>query len=262
MITSIMALTAGKLSVKITDMQTPIIIPFAPNNFGKTCLLHRIVHYLRSNGFLLKLDMLFLPPHVIQYSNVCVEYMDALCTNCSPCATAIPVLGKIMYNSKTIVQFIDFPGNFLYDTFNPRKPSALKEILALSNKKIWLFLLDLDGLNGQFERTNYSERIREVAAHISSNDKIIIVINKIDMYSTSLKSKEDLIQAIYHQYPTVLNCFKNQNPITKLWRPFNCDIIPFTAGLFCRTYDNKEVFQPGLDTYPKQLWKSVSKSFR
>ena len=73
-----------------------------------------------------------------------------------------------------------------------------------------------------------------------------------------MKSKEDLIQAIYRQYPTVLNCFKNQNPVTKLWRSFNCDIIPFTVGLFCRTCDNKEMFQPGLDTYPKQLWEAIS----
>lgn len=45
MITSMMALTAGELSVKITDVQTPIIIPFAPRYFGKTCLLHRLIHY-------------------------------------------------------------------------------------------------------------------------------------------------------------------------------------------------------------------------
>ena len=44
-----MALTAGELSVKITDVQTPIIIPFAPRYFGKTCLLHRLIHYIRNN---------------------------------------------------------------------------------------------------------------------------------------------------------------------------------------------------------------------
>ena len=114
----------------------------------------------------------------------------------------------------------------------------------------------------QDERANYSEKIRSVATHITPNDKIIIVVNKIDMCSASLKSKEDLVQAIYRQYPTVLNCFKNQNPVTKLWRSFNCDIIPFTAGLFCRTCDNKEMFQPGLDTYPKQLWKAIFKNLR
>lgn len=63
----------------------------------------------------------------------------------------------------------------------------------------------------QDERANYSEKkIRSVATHITPNDKIIIVVNKIDMCSASLKSKEDLVQAIYHQHPTVLNCFKNK----------------------------------------------------
>lgn len=243
MITSLMALTHGEISLEEFYKHAPIIIPFAPVHFGKTCLLYRLIYYLQNKG----------------YSVKCEEYMRSIYSLCSPCSTAIPIQGKILWQGHIMAQFIDFPGAFLYDSYSPRKPSALKEVLASSNKKIWLFLLDLDVLNGEFERVSYSERISEVAAHISSNDKIIIVVNKTDVYSTSLKSKEDLIQAIYRQYPTVLNCFKNQNPVTKLWRYFNCDIIPFTVGLFCRTCDNKEMFQPGLDTYPKQLWEAISK---
>lgn len=253
MITSLMDLTHGEISIKKFDKQAPIIIPFAPVYFGKTCLLQRLICYLQNKGYSVNFDACSMTQHI------CDEYMRSIYSRCSPCSTAIPIQGKILWQGHIMAQFIDFPGAFLYDSHNPRKPSALKEVLASSNKKIWLFLLDLDVLNGEFERVSYSERISEVAGYISSNDKIIIVVNKTDIYSTSLKSKEDLIQAIYRQYPTVLNCFKNQNPVTNLWRPFNCDIIPFTAGLFCRTYDNKEVFQPGLDTYPKQLWKAISK---
>lgn len=254
MITSLMALTHGEISLKEFCKHAPIIIPFAPVHFGKTCLLYRLIYYLQNKGYSVNLDVCSMTQHI------CDEYMRSIYSCCSPNATAIPILGKILWQGSTIAHFIDFPGTFLYDTYSSHTPSALKEVLASSNKKIWLFLLDLDGVNGQFERENYSERIKEVAAHISSNDKIIIVVNKIDICSTSLRSKKDLIQTIYRQYPTVFNCFKNQNPVTKLWRPFNCDIIPFTAGLFCRTYDNKEMFQPGLDTYPKQLWKAISKS--
>lgn len=256
MITSLMALTHGEISIKKFDKQAPIIVPFAPVHFGKTCLLHRLIYYLQNKGYSVNLDVCSMTQHI------CDEYMRSIYSRCSPYSTAIPILGKVLWQGNTIAQFIDFPGDFLFDTFNPRKPSALEEILASSNKKVWLFLLDLDGLNGHFERVSYSDRIREVATHISSNDKIIIVVNKIDICSTNLKSKEELIRTIYRQYPLVLNCFKNQNLVTKLWRPFNCDILPFTSGLFCRTYDNKEVFQPGLDTYPEQLWKSVSKGLR
>lgn len=243
MITSLMDLTHGEISLEEFHKHAPIIIPFAPVHFGKTCLLYRLIYYLQNKG----------------YSVKCEEYMRSIYSGCSPCATAIPIQGKILWQGHIMAQFIDFPGDFLYDLYSPRKPSALKEVLASSNKKIWLFLLDLDVLNGEFDRVSYSERISEVAAHISSNDKIIIVVNKTDIYSTGLKSKEDLIQAIYRQYPTVLNCFKNQNPVTKLWRSFNCDIIPFTAGFFCRTSNNREMFQRGLDIYPKQLWKAISK---
>ena len=147
----------------------------------------------------------------------------------------------------------------MYNIDYPNTPSALEEIIESPNKKIWFFKLELDGVGGQIERDNYSERIMEVAAHISPNDKIIIVVNKIDMCSLDLKSKKDIVRALYLQYPAVLNCIKNRNPVTKLWKPFNCDIVPFSAGDFCRTYDNKEMFQPGLDIYPKQLWKTISK---
>lgn len=260
MITSLMALTAGELSVKIIDVQTPIIIPFAPRYFGKTCLLHRLIHYIRNNGYVVNLDVFFLPPHIAHNSNIMAEYTNSLCSPYSPCATYFPIFGSFFSSlGKRIVQFMDFPGDFLYNINHPKTPSALKEIIESPNKKIWLFVLELDGLGGQIERDNYSARIMEVAAHISPNDKIIIVVNKIDMCSMDFKSKEGIVQALYLQYPAVLNCFKNQNPVTKLWRPFNCDIVSFSAGDFCRTCDNKEIFQPGLDIYPKQLWKAICK---
>ena len=260
MITSLMALTAGELSVKITDVQTPIIIPFAPSYFGKTCLLHRLIRYIRNKGYVVNLDAFFLPPHIALNLDIMAEYTNSLCYTYSPCATEIPIFGSFYsFHCKRIVQFIDFPGDFLYNTNHPNTPSALKEIIASPNKKIWLFMLELDGFGGQIERDNYSERIMEVAAHISQKDKIIIVVNKIHMCSMDLKSMKDILQALNLQYPAVLNCFKNQNPVTKLWKPFNCDIVPFSAGDFCRTCDNKEIFQPGLDIFPKQLWKAICK---
>lgn len=245
MITSLMALTHGEISLKEFYKHAPIIIPFAPVHFGKTCLLYRLIYYFQNKG----------------YSVKCEEYMRSIYSPCSPCSTAIPIQGKILWQGHIMAQFVDFPGEFLYNTNHPKTPSALNEIIESPNKKIWLFMLELNGLGGQIERDNYSERIMEVAAHISPNDKIIIVVNKIDMCSMDLKSKDSIVQALYLQYPAVLNCFKNQNPVTKLWRPFNCDIVSFSAGDFCRTCDNKEMFRPGLDTYPKQLWKAIFRGF-
>lgn len=209
---------------------------------------------------MVNLDVFFLPPHIAHNSDIMAEYTNSLCSTYSPCATSIPIFGSFFSSlGKRIVQFMDFPGDFLYNINHPKTPSALKEIIESPNKKIWLFVLELDGLGGQIERDNYSARIMEVAAHISQKDKIIIVVNKIDMCSMDLKSMKDIVQALNLQYPAVLNFFKNQNPVTKLWKPFNCDIVPFSAGDFCRTCDNKEIFQPGLDIYPKQLWKAICK---
>ena len=51
MITGIMNFTEGRLGVSIIDKRTPIIVPFAPRYLGKTCLLHRLIHYIRDNGY-------------------------------------------------------------------------------------------------------------------------------------------------------------------------------------------------------------------
>ena len=256
MITGIMNFTEGRLGVSIIDKRTPIIVPFAPRYLGKTCLLHRLIRYIRNNGYFVQLDKHVLFSHFNHSIDFFDKYTKYLCSEYSPCSTVIPIFGRVFFNGETKVQFVDFPGEFLYNTNHPKTPSALKEIIESPNKKIWLFMLELNGLEGQIERDNYSERIMEVAAHISPNDKIIIVVNKIDMCSMDLKS---IVQALYLQYPAVLNCFKNQNPVTKLWKPFNCDIVSFSAGDFGRTCDNKEMFRPGLDTYPKQLWKAICK---
>lgn len=44
---SIMDSIAGGLSV----IKAPIIIPFAPRYSGKTCLLYRLIYFIRNYGF-------------------------------------------------------------------------------------------------------------------------------------------------------------------------------------------------------------------
>lgn len=51
----------------------------------------------------------------------------------------------MFFNGETKVQFVDFPGEFLYNTNHPKTSSALKEIIESPNKKIWLFMLELMG---------------------------------------------------------------------------------------------------------------------
>lgn len=56
MITSLMDLTHGEISIKKFNKQAPIIIPFAPVYFGKTCLLQRLICYLQNKGYSVNLD--------------------------------------------------------------------------------------------------------------------------------------------------------------------------------------------------------------
>lgn len=117
MITSLMALTAGELSVKITDVQTPIIIPFAPRYFGKTCLLHRLIHYIRNN-YVVNLDVFFLPPHIAHNSDIMAEYTNSLCSTYSPCATSIPIFGSFF--SSLGKRYDKIEGKMISDTQNSK----------------------------------------------------------------------------------------------------------------------------------------------
>ena len=74
MIKSIMALTAEQLGVSIIDKRTPIIVPFAPRYLGKTCLLHRLIHYFRNKGYFVQLDKTALCQHFDHSIDILDEY--------------------------------------------------------------------------------------------------------------------------------------------------------------------------------------------
>lgn len=58
---SIMDSIAGGLSV----IKAPIIIPFAPRYSGKTCLLYRLIYFIRNYGFQVELATWFVSSHSI-----------------------------------------------------------------------------------------------------------------------------------------------------------------------------------------------------
>ena len=93
---------------------------------------------------------------------------------------------------------------------------------------------------------------------------------KIDKTNfTKKKGQINIVQArkeISNLYPGIFEMFKNQNPITKLWKDYLCGFVPFQTGTYTITTkkDNKGNsiwnYQEGADNYPQMLWNEIQKS--
>ena len=70
---------------------------------------------------------------------------------------------------------------------------------------------------------------------------------------------------ISNLYPGIFEMFKNQNPITKLWKNYNCGFVPFQTGTYTPTTkkDSKGNtvwnYQEGADDFPQMLWNNIQK---
>lgn len=63
-------------------------------------------------------------------------------------------------------------------------------------------------------------------------------------------------------YPDIFAHFKNNNPITSLWRPYNFDFVPFQTGTYTKPASGSLVYIQASDRYPQMLWESLLKHIR
>lgn len=63
-------------------------------------------------------------------------------------------------------------------------------------------------------------------------------------------------------YPNIFAEFRNMNPISKLWKSYNCDFLPFQTGTYTKASDGEQTFTPSSDIYPRQLWELIYKHVR
>jgi hypothetical protein len=63
-------------------------------------------------------------------------------------------------------------------------------------------------------------------------------------------------------YPNLFSTFKNNNPITKIWKQYNCDFVPFQTGSYPKAIDGSVMFRKGSDDYPKMLWETIMRLIR
>lgn len=265
----------NQIRVTIADGRAPLVILFGPPACGKTMTLVRLARYLNKKGYKISPIKTFRPSNDKNYVEICKPENFSRIINSPDAANSTAnisfMLVEIIKDGKRLCQILESPGEYL---FNPNKPSDpfpsyVNTIIHSNNRKLWAIMVEPDWRNVE-DRCNYVARINELSTQMDVKDKTLFIFNKIDKTNFVRKAgRVNIPQArfeISNLYPGIFEMFKNQNPITKLWKDYLCGFIPFQTGTYTSTtkMDSKGNvvwnYQEGKDDYPQMLWNEIQKS--
>ena len=254
------------ISVTVSDHSTPVVVLYGPPSCGKTMTLVRMARYLASQGYTVVPEKTFRPSSDKNYKQLCDNFGEMINSNSAAASTnnISFMLVKVLMEGKPICQFLEAPGEhyFLPDDPNRPYPAYMNAIFNSDNKKIWAIMIEPDWSDYE-PRANYSARIRQLKSHhLSSKDKVVFVYNKIDLTAffkdaDKVKIKE-AIKNVGNLYPNIFVPFKNENPITKFFKEYNCEFVPFMTGNYNKTEKGVK-YTEGRSIYAKKLWQVILK---
>ena len=237
--------------------------------------LVRLARYLNKQGYKISPIKTFRPSDDQNYVEICKSENFSRIINSPDAANSTAnisfMLVEVIKDGKRLCQILESPGEFLFNPNKPTEPfpSYLYSIIHSNNRKLWAIMVEPDWRNVE-DRINYVSRINELSTMMDVKDKTLFIFNKIDKTNfTRKKGQINIPQAkfeISNLYPGIFENFKNQNPITKLWKDYLCGFVPFQTGTYTKTtkQDSKGNtvwnYQEGADDYPQMLWNEIKKS--
>lgn len=263
----------NRISVTVADSKTPLVILFGPPACGKTMTLIRLSRYLKRNGYTVVPEASFRPNYDKNYNEMCTHFDEMINSNDAAESTKRInfMLVKVMKNGSPICQILEGPGEYYFNPENPIAPfpSYVHSIIASDNRKLWAIMVEPSNTNRRMDSTarqNYVDKVSRLKTQIDRRDKITFVYNKIDetpyIVSPGIVRYKLALQDIENHYPGLLGLFKNENPITRFWQPYNFGLIAFQTGSFTDTADGGKTFQEGNNVYPQKLWRYIMKRIR
>lgn len=259
----------NKINVVIADEECPLVILFGPPACGKTMTLVRLTRFLNEKGYQVSPIRNFRPAYDRNYTKMC-DGFNTMISNDDAASSTDKIqfmLVQVMKGGRRLCQILEAPGELYFNPNNPTAdfPNFVKTILNRKNRKIWAIMVEPDWLDSA-DRKNYVHKIHKLKSRMRLYDKTIVVFNKIDktdyVISPGHIYVSSAIKEIENIYPGLFENFRNEHPISKLWRKYNCRFVPFQTGDYSVTADGKQTFQEGPVEYPSNLWQTITNLIR
>jgi len=254
----------NNIMITVKDRKTPIVILYGPPSCGKTMTLVRLSRYLKGNGYTIAPEKTFRPSDDSTYITMCQEFPNMINSDQAALSTGNInfMLVKIIKNSTCNCQILEAPRE-LY--FNPERPNYIDQLIDFPNRKIWIFMLE-PNWKDEKDRLNYVDRIKKLRRDIKPKDKVILLLNKVDMgddlvLQGGVIKQNAIMKEIADSYPGIFGLFLNKIPISNWFTKYNCVVLPFQTGKYKKS-DDRQIFTSGNASYPRNLWQVISKMLR
>lgn len=262
-------LDASTINVEIIDQEKPIVILFGPSMCGKTMTLVRLTRYL-SNKYTFAPDKSFKDSNDDEYNELCEHFNSAVDSDLAADGTRYIDFMLLRVNEKrgkTFCQFVESPGEFLFDPDNKNEdfPAYFDTIRGSNNRKIWIFFLE-----PTLTRSDKRAYVRKITEDIvfGKEDRFIFLVNKIDkketrhlMTSMETIDEDGLRNYVDTEFEGLTSCDKFVRHRMFLGDKELFRLVGFQTGTYKQGTDkdgNKyKTFQAGHDSHPQRLWAAI-----
>lgn len=259
------------IQVTISDQTTPIILLFGPPSSGKTMMLLRLARYLHAQGYKVAPIKDFRGSGDSYYRQLYEQFNAMVASpDAAPSTDAISfmLLGISSGEGQTICQILEAPGEHYFNPNSPADPFPryIQRILSIPNRKLVLFLTE-PIWEDRLLVNEYVQRVDALKRVLRSRDRFVVVLNKVDkaeeIFRTGGEVNEDeAFRKVGQWYPGLFEKFRNEHPITSLWRKYDVDFAVFQSGYFITTTRGTQAYEPSPDKYVSDLWNLILKKIR
>lgn len=261
-------------NITITDRQAPIVMLFGPPSSGKSMTLVRLARYLRTQNYAINTDPNFkFGP---KYEKRCKEFLNDINTSSPLPGTPDDafLMVKVSLHGRTICQLLEAPGEHYFNPIEPEttsntafRPYLSQLISATDTRKIWIYITEAQWKYPHFIKSAYVSRIKACKHELQRpGDQVILLFNKIDkehqLFENGSIHVSSAHKAMRDEYSGLAEAFKNDNPLSSLWRPYNYKFVPFSTGSYATMAGGTEAYTESNARYPRMLWQAIMKCIK